>query len=139
MRVLGIDYGQKRIGLALSDPSGTISRPFRTIEFSSLNSLVEELQHVLDDEDVGLIVVGLPLSLRGGIGPKAEEVLRFVDSLRRALRIPIETWDERLSTVRAERTLREAEVPRRIRKGKVDALAAQMFLQVYLNSKRIES
>jgi len=133
MRVLGIDYGEKRIGIALSDESGRIAYPLETVEGGE--GALEEIERIAVQEAVGRMIIGLPRNMDGSLGPKAREVLRFVELLRGRFQIPLETWDERLSTVEAERYLKEAGLSRRQIRDRVDRVAAQIFLQSYLDSR----
>ncbi len=132
-RILGIDFGDRRIGLALSDPTQTLARPFRMLEASS--RLDEELRRVVREQSITKIVLGYPRNMDGSVGPKARQVEDFKFRLERELGLPVELWDERLSTAHAERILRAAGVPTRRRTGKVDKLAAHLILQSYLDAK----
>lgn len=134
-RVLGIDYGDRRVGLALSDPSGTLARPLRVVEVSP--RLSEELRAVVRKHSVTGIVLGFPRNMDGSIGPKARQVLEFKAWLERELGLPVDLWDERLSTVQATRILRSAGVSAGRRSGKVDKLAAHLILQSYLDAKAL--
>ncbi len=133
MRILSIDYGKKRSGFALSDPTGRFARPLSVVETSDIESLLKEVLELVRKWDVSRIVVGLPLRLDGSRGKEVGETLRLVERLRERLHLPVETWDERLSTVRAEAALREGKLSRAKRKRKVDMVAAQMILQAYLD------
>ena len=136
MRVLALDVGDSRIGIAISDPNGQVAVPLRTLHRRSLETDIADIAGVAVREEVEVIVVGLPLSLDGTAGYQAQRVQDFVDDLKTAIRLPIELWDERLSTVQAEQLLRTA--PPRSRKAwaEQDALAAAIILQGYLDSGR---
>jgi len=136
MRVLALDVGDSRIGIAISDPNGQVAVPLRTLHRRSLETDIADIAGVAVREEVEVIVVGLPLSLDGTAGYQAQRVQDFVDDLKTAIRLPIELWDERLSTVQAEQLLRT--VPPRSRKARAeqDALAAAIILQGYLDSGR---
>jgi putative Holliday junction resolvase len=101
LKVLALDYGSARTGVAVSDPTGTLARPLCTVERAATDAGLERLVEIVRDEDAERVVVGLPLTLRGGRGDQAEETLRFVDRLRAVIEIPIETFDERFTTTLA--------------------------------------
>ncbi|GBD10404.1 Putative pre-16S rRNA nuclease [bacterium HR23] len=135
MRILALDVGARRIGCALSDPEGRIAFPAETLQ---RRTLLEDIQAVLalaHRQGVQAIVVGLPVSLSGEKGPQAREVLAFVEALRRASPLPVETWDERFTTVEAERLLREAGRQPSREKARRDAAAAAVLLQAYLDGR----
>lgn len=132
-RLLGIDYGDRRVGLALGDPTGTFARPYRTVESSS--RLIETLQSVIRKEEIDGIVLGLPRNMDGTLGRKAEQVLEFKKRLESEVGLAVETWDERLTTAEANRILDLAGVSPRDRRRTVDQVAAQILLQSYLDSR----
>ena len=136
-RVLGVDLGSRRIGLALSDPTGRVATPHAMIERSGDPALDRQtiLAHARE-AGASRVVVGLPLSLSGGTGPAARAVLEEVDALRALAgeEVTVETHDERLTTVIAEQGMREARVPRRARRRTVDSAAAAVMLQSYLET-----
>jgi putative holliday junction resolvase len=134
MRVLGVDYGQKRIGLALSDETGTIAQSLDYIAGGGIAAVSREIARVGADRKVGKIVVGVPLRLDGTKSEQTERTLVFVAELRHATTIPVAQWDERLTTAQAERVLIEGNVRRSDRKQKIDKLAAQIMLQSYLDA-----
>jgi putative Holliday junction resolvase len=101
LKVLALDYGSARTGVAVSDPTGTLARPLCTVERAATDAGLERLVEIVRDEEAERVVVGLPLTLRGERGDQAEETLRFVDRLRAAIEIPIETFDERFTTTLA--------------------------------------
>jgi len=133
MRAMGLDVGQRRIGVALSDPSGRLAYSRGTLRRSKLPKDLDELAAIASEEGVSLVVVGLPRNLDGTLGPQAERVQRFGALLAERLSLPVVYWDERLTTVAAQRELREAGVPARARRESVDAVAAAMILQGYLD------
>ncbi len=135
-RVLGIDYGEKRLGLALSDETWTIASPLEVYERRSLEEDLQHLREVIEREKVERVVLGLPLNMDGSYGPKAQEVLQFKEQLEGALRLPVELVDERLTTQEAERVLLEADLSRRRRREVRDRLAAVLILQNYLDRRR---
>lgn len=126
MRILGVDLGSKRVGIALSDPLGRTARPLETISAGNATARVKQL---VESYQVGRVVVGLPKTLSGQLGPQAREVLEWVEGLTRELEVPVDTWDERLTTVEAGR------VPGRGRKrgAPLDEIAAALLLQTYLD------
>ncbi|MBI4744132.1 MAG: Holliday junction resolvase RuvX [Actinobacteria bacterium] len=133
---LGLDVGDKYIGLAISDESATISRGLETILRKSINEDLTRIKNIVSENNVKEIVVGLPLNLNGSIGDQTKKVLSFVNHLRKNLRIPINTWDERLTTVKAAKIMISADVSRRKRKKSIDKLSAVIILQDYINSLR---
>ena len=136
-RVLGVDLGSRRIGLALSDPTGRVAIPHAVIDRSG-DPAVDRRKILADAREAGAsrVVVGLPLSLSGDTGPAARAVLEEVDALRALAgeEVTVETHDERLTTVIAEQGMREARVPRRTRRRTVDSAAAAVMLQSYLEA-----
>ncbi len=139
MRILGLDFGLRRIGIAISDPTGSMAQPLTVIEKQNEGIDIQKIAHLIDEYDVGEVVVGLPVSLTGQIGPQARIVLEYVEKLRVRLEIPVKTWDERLTTSAAERTLTESGVKRARRKEVVDKIAAAIILQNYIDSKKPRS
>jgi len=133
-RVLGIDFGEKRLGLALSDESRTLASPLTVYERADLQSDLRFLGDLIARYQIAEIVLGLPLNMDGSLGPKAQEVLEFKRALEKSLKLPVHTFDERLTTAEAERALLEANMSRRKRKAKRDALAAVLILQGYLQA-----
>jgi putative Holliday junction resolvase len=131
-RILGIDFGEKRIGLAISDELGLTAQGLDTLESKNSKKHIALLKEIIQENKVDKIVVGLPLDRNGNIN-KDSAVIDFVDRLKDGLKLPIETWDERLSTVEASRILLQADTSRRKRKRVVDKLAAQIILQGYLD------
>jgi putative Holliday junction resolvase len=136
MRLLGLDVGDKTIGVALSDESATLASGLHTIRRTGLQKDLRELAGLARDREVETVVVGLPRSLDGSEGPQARKVLAFVEALRRAVQVPIVTWDERFTTVVAENALIEGGVSRGRRKGLVDKVAAVLILQNYLDYRK---
>ena len=134
MRILGLDVGDRRIGLAISDPGGHFAVPLRTLQRTALDDAVKSLEDLVAKEDVSAIVVGLPLRMDGTAGSQAESVQGFVQELLAAVKVPVTLWDERLSTVQADQLLRSG--GSRKRKAEQDALAAAIILQGYLDSRQ---
>ena len=133
MRILGLDYGEKRIGVALSDPMEIIASALSTIENRAETDIIAQILDIAHEHDVERIIVGLPRSLDGTLGPQAKRVQEFVESLSGETDIPVITWDERYSSVDAERVLVEAGVKREKRKKHRDSVAAAFILQGYLD------
>ncbi|MFI0434628.1 MAG: Holliday junction resolvase RuvX [Parachlamydiaceae bacterium] len=143
-RLIGIDYGMSRLGLALSDERQIIATPFRTIQaekktgqtVTKIVAVFSEIQQVYDCE-IEEVIIGLPLMMSGRKGLIADEVKNFFDLLLEATTIPLKLWDERLTTVQAERSLRESSMTRKRRSKVVDIVSAAIILQCYLDHKHI--
>ena len=135
-RLLGLDVGERRIGLAISDRNGSLATPFTAIERHGVDRDIAAILKLVRQEEVGTIVVGEPLSLDGSVGPQAKRTLVFYEALKAASPVPVETWDERFSTVEAERLLREAGVQPSRNRARLDASAAAVILQGYLDAHR---
>jgi len=133
-RILGLDYGERRLGFALSDPDGIISMPHSVSHIRDRREALGEVERVAKATAAARLVIGLPLNMNGTAGFQADNVTSFAEELRARLSIPVETWDERLSTRSAEHVLIEAGESRRRRKEVVDKLAAQIMLQNYLDA-----
>jgi len=136
VRVLALDIGEKRIGLAVSDPSGSVATPLKVLATQSVLGDSRLLVNIAADYEVELVVVGLPLSLDGTEGKQAAEVRRIAAHLAKSLPIPFEFFDERLSSAAAKRAMTEAGVSDKAKRGSVDMVAASLFLQSYLDSRR---
>jgi len=134
MRILAIDHGTKRMGVAVSDELGMIAQPLEFIAAEPFAKFLDRLKEILREKQVELILVGMPRNMDGSYGPAALKVQEFVAVLKDAVAIPIKTLDERLTSVQAHRFLTEAEVRGRQRKDKVDKSAAAILLQSYLDS-----
>jgi putative holliday junction resolvase len=134
VRALALDLGSKRIGIALS--AGSLATPYEVLQRSGdrVRDHRAVAEHVAETE-AEVVVVGLPLSLDGSVGPAAERVLAEVDDLAGALDVPVETWDERLSTVTAERSLMEQQMRAQARRRVVDKVAAAVILQSWLDAR----
>ena len=134
MRVLGLDVGDRRIGLALSDPTGLLASPFGVVERGSTD--LADIVCTAEENEVGEIVVGLPLSMSGDSGRQAGKVRAFVRDLRSQTDLPIKMVDERLSTVQAQSMLHQSDRRRRGDRGQLDSAAAAVILQTYLDYGR---
>lgn len=128
--------GSKTIGVAVSDELCLIAHGKETIHRQSMNKDLETIAELTRRFDVTRIVVGLPVNMTGTVGVEAKKVLQFVEDMRRALSVSVITWDERLSTVQAERVLLEAGLSRKKRKKVIDKTAATVILQTYLDAER---
>lgn len=134
-RLLGMDYGQRRIGLALSDPTGTIASAHSVVEYDHEREALEQIAEVCRTHDVEAVVLGLPINMDGSEGGSAAAVRSFSVKLEKRVELPVRFWDERLSTRSAEAVLIEAGTSRQKRKGLVDKVSAQIMLQNYLDAK----
>ncbi|NFF28828.1 Holliday junction resolvase RuvX [Clostridium botulinum] len=134
MRILGLDIGNKTIGVAVSDPLGFTAQGITTIYRKELEKDIEEVGKICHEYKIELIISGLPKNMNGTIGEQGEKVLEFCDVLKDKLDIPIKMWDERLTTVAAHRAMLEANLSRAKRKKIVDKIAATYILQGYLDS-----
>lgn len=134
---MGLDVGDKWIGVAVSDETSLIAQALPPVKRSALARDLEEIIRVATEWNVGQIVVGLPLNMNATVGPQAEKTLSFVKGLKAAVVLPVVTWDERLTTVQAERILIQQDVRRERRKQLIDGLAASLILQGYLDHQRM--
>jgi putative Holliday junction resolvase len=135
VRILAIDHGTKRVGIALSDETATIAQPLEFIPAEPFAEFLARLKQLLAEKQVDQILVGMPRNMDGSYGPAALKVQEFVAVLKEAIAIPIKTWDERLTSAQANRMLIQADVRRDKRKQRVDAAAAAILLQSYLDSR----
>jgi putative Holliday junction resolvase len=134
MRSLGLDIGDKRIGVALSDPQGILASPLTIITCRDRTADIEAITDIIRQNQVVRVIVGLPRSMNGSLGRQAEKVKDFVRSLSGQIKIPVEFRDERLSSVSARRLIRDT---RQKRAGHDDAIAAALVLQMYLDEKHL--
>ena len=135
-RIMGLDVGDKTIGVAVSDLMGLTAQGVKTIKRVGKKKDIEALKEIIKERQVNKIVSGLPKNMNGTLGPQGEKVIRFCELLEEETGIKIEYWDERLSTVAAERTLIQGNVRRENRKGVIDMVAAVIILQGYLDRQR---
>jgi putative pre-16S rRNA nuclease len=133
MRILALDHGTKRIGVAVSDETKTIAQPLEYIPAAPFADFLTRLKQLLVEKEIDLVLIGLPRNMDGTYGPAAHKVQAFVAVLRSAITIPIKTWDERLTSLQANRILIQGKVRRDQRKEKVDKMAAAILLQSYLD------
>jgi putative Holliday junction resolvase len=136
MRWMGLDYGDKTIGVALSDELGWTAQGLETIQRRKLEKDYARLEEIVKAYDVTEIVVGLPKNMNNTIGPRGEICIAFSQDLQQRLDLPVHLWDERLTTVSATRMLLEADVSRKKRKAVIDKMAAALILQGYMDSKK---
>ena len=133
MRILALDHGTKRIGVAVSDETKTIALPLEYILAEPFAAFLERLKKILVEKEIDLILIGMPRNMDGSYGPAAQKVDTFVAVLRNAVTVPIKTLDERLTSAQANRVLIQGGVRRDQRKEKVDKMAAAILLQSYLD------
>ena len=136
MSILGLDLGEKRIGVAHSDELNSLAHGIGFIARKDETTVLRSIEHFLDQYRIDKIVVGLPKTMKGEVGTQAGKVLGFVEMLKKKLACPVLTWDERLTTVQAERSLIAQDVSRAKRKMKRDGIAAEIMLQSYLDFER---
>ena len=134
LRILALDHGTKRIGVAISDDLKMLAHPLEFIRAESMPAFVERLRAILAEKPCELILVGMPRNMDGSFGPAAEKVREFIAKLQPQVTLPIKTWDERLTSTQANRMMIEGNVRRDQRKLKVDAMAAAVLLQSYLDA-----
>ena len=135
MRILALDHGTKRIGVAVSDELQMIATPLEFIPAEPFAGFLARLKQLAHEKEVELILIGMPRNMDGSYGPAALKVQEFVAVLRDAITIPIQTWDERLTSTQANRLLLQGNVRREERKQKVDKMAAAILLQSWLDSR----
>ncbi|CEI73623.1 MULTISPECIES: Holliday junction resolvase RuvX [Romboutsia] len=135
-RIMGLDVGDKTIGVAVSDLMGLTAQGVKTVKRIGKKKDIEALKEIIKERQVTKIVSGLPKNMNGTLGPQGEKVIKFCELLQEETGITIEYWDERLSTVAAERTLIQGNVRRENRKSVIDMVAAVIILQGYLDRQR---
>ena len=135
MRSLGLDVGDKRIGVSLSDPEGILASPLTIIYRNDQKTAIKAIVEIIDQNQVGQVIVGLPLAMDGSISRQAVKVTTFAEELSSYTEIPVDFRDERLSTVSAKRMMQGV---RKVEKTRRDAIAAALILQVYLDEAHIE-
>jgi putative holliday junction resolvase len=134
MRILALDHGTKRIGVAVSDELKLIAQPLEFIPAEPFLAVLKRLRELISEKQVESILIGMPRNMNGSYGPAADKVRGFIALLRNEITVPIKTWDERLTSAQANRFLIEGNVRRETRKEKVDQMAAAILLQSYLDS-----
>lgn len=135
---MGLDYGDRQIGVAVSDELGWTAQGLTVLRNSGDDRVLNDIAKLIAEWNVAELVVGLPKNMNGTIGPRARLVMDFAEELRKIVTIPVHLWDERLTTMSAQRTLIEADVSRKKRKGIVDRIAAALILQNYMDAKSIK-
>ena len=133
MRILALDHGTKRIGVAVSDETKIIAQPLEYIPAEPFANFLERLKQILTEKEVDCILIGMPRNMDGSYGPAVQKVEVFVAALKSAITVPIKLWDERLTSTMANRVMIQGNVRREKRKEKVDAMAAAILLQSYLD------
>ena len=133
-RILAIDYGDVRIGLAMSDLMQIIAKPYKTIKNTDRNEIFIQLENIIEEKNIGKIIVGLPITLKGGHSEQTNKVLSFVKELKLYMEIDIDTYDERLSSLQAKKSLIHQGIKTGHNKEQIDQTAAAIFLQGYLDS-----
>jgi len=136
VRLMGLDIGDRRIGVALTDEDAVLAYPLEVLERTSPDKDLGRIVEIIDQYGVERVVAGLPKTLAGEVGPQGEKVLSFLDKLRLRSAVPVVTWDERLTTVEVERLLISADMSRRRRRRVVDKLAATLILNSYLHFRK---
>lgn len=136
MRILAIDFGDKRIGLAISDPLGYTAQGLTTLPNTGKKAFFEALSKLCSEREVGEIVFGLPVNMNGTMGPKAQQVMGLVAEIEEKMQVPVKTWDERLSSRQVTRVMIEGGLSREKQRKTSDQLAAIVILQSYLELKR---
>ncbi|HFE64488.1 MAG TPA: Holliday junction resolvase RuvX [Caldithrix sp.] len=135
-RYIGIDYGEKRVGVAISDPSLTIAQPLTTIRFQSKKQLIKELREIVHTHSAEKIVLGLPITMKGTDSQKTVQVRAFAEELSRAIGVPVHLMDERLTSVQAHQTMQQMGKQPSRHRARVDQLAAQYILQTFLDREK---
>ncbi len=135
MRILALDHGTRRIGVAVSDELKIIATPLEYIPADAMDKVIERLQQLIREKDVELILIGMPRNMDGSYGPATEKVKEFIAAIQPYITTPVKTWDERLTSAQANRVLLEGNVRRDKRKENVDKMAAAILLQSYLDSR----
>jgi putative Holliday junction resolvase len=134
VRVLALDVGERRVGVAVSDPLGMWARPLSVLVRRSREQDYQAIAALVDEQEASLVIVGHPLEMHGEVGPQARRVERYAAGLAERLSVPLILWDERLSTAEAERILHEAGETSRQYRSRIDAVAAAVILQSYLDA-----
>ena len=136
MKIMAVDYGDARTGLAVCDRTEFLASPIGTISERNFNVLVTKVAHMSREYEVGEIIVGLPLNMNGSFGPRAEKCKQFADALNELVDVPVNMWDERSTTVSAHNFLNETNTRGKKRKDVIDQVAATIILESYLDFRR---
>ncbi len=137
MRILALDIGEKRVGVAVSDPDERVASPVCVLAADEVRANAKPFQRVLEDWEPELLLCGLPMTLAGEEGPQAQRIRAFAQEVSQTCGIPHEFADERLSSAEAKRSLREKGLTEKAMRGKVDMIAASLFLQAWLDARRV--
>ncbi len=137
-RILGIDFGERRIGLAVSDPLGITAQGLPTLDTKKTKDILSYLENIIKEKDVTKVIVGMPKNMNGTIGPKGREVEKFIQELLNRTKIDVIPWDERLTSVQSLKAMREMGTKQK-HKEVVDRISATLILQSYLDSSKSES
>ena len=133
-RILAIDYGDVRVGLAISDLTQTIAQPFKTLLYSNSNNLLNQLDNIVKENDIGLIVVGIPYNMKGEDTQQTSKVRKFISLIQDNLMIEIKLIDERLTSLEAKKIMHKMNIKTGSNKTKIDKIAASIILQEYLQT-----
>lgn len=137
MRILGIDYGDSRIGFAVSDPFGWTAQGLETVDAKKgIKAVMDRLEQIISEYSVEKIVVGFPKNMNGSLGARAEKTEEFIKKVTNRFNLPVQKWDERLSTVAAQKIMIESNIKKTKKKSLVDTISATYILQGYLDSIR---
>jgi putative Holliday junction resolvase len=136
LRILAVDYGDVRTGLAISDVTETLASPVGVIREKSAGNLIHKIVAAVKERGAELIIVGNPVNMNGSLGPRSEQCARFAEALRGAVDVPVELWDERTTTIAANNLLNETNIKGRKRKEIIDAAAAAVLLENYLTYRK---
>ncbi len=134
MRILAIDHGTVRMGLAVSDELGMLAHPLEALPAEPVPAFLDALKSLIREREVALLLVGLPRNMDGSSGPAVQKVEAFIHLLRETILIPVRTWDERLTSLQAHRMLAETGKREKERRGRIDSSAAAVLLQSYLDA-----
>ncbi|MDZ4744334.1 MAG: Holliday junction resolvase RuvX [Verrucomicrobiota bacterium] len=135
MRLMALDYGTARVGVAVSDELAMMALPLEAIRAKPLDSFFLRLKEIIAEKEIGLIVVGMPRNMDGSYGFATEKAREFIEMIKSKLAMPVEAWDERLTTAAAHRMFADAGIKAKNRKDKIDSVAAQNILQSYLDAQ----
>ncbi len=138
MRALALDIGEVRVGIAASDATGTLASPVSILPYQEVVDVARSFLYILEDYEPDVLVCGRPMTLNGEVGPQAERIEKIAKELSSKLDLPLEFQDERLSSSEAKRILREQGLNEKQMRGKLDAVAASLFLQTWLDSQKEE-
>ncbi len=136
MRILCLDVGDRKIGISVSDHTHSIAQGLKVYRRGTLKEDLQVFRNIVDEYEIGEIVLGLPKDLNGAMGKKAHEVMGFGEELQKAISLPVEYWDERFSTNEAHRIFDMAEITQKKRKPYLDVMASQIILQGYLDARK---